>query len=55
MVRFFFHPHAGRLIPQRGRKPIIDTREEVWYGSVKKLIEDNSPEQISKTFKMDLS
>jgi len=47
------HIHAGRLSPQRGRKPIIDTRPEVWYEAVKKLIEDNSPEQISKTFKIE--
>lgn len=47
------HTHAGRLTPQRGRKPIIDTRPEVWYAAVKKLIEDNSPEQISKTFKIE--
>lgn len=47
------HSHAGRQTPQRGRKPIIDTRPEVWYAAVKKLIEDNSPEQISKTFKIE--
>lgn len=46
------HIHAGRLAPQRGRKPIINTRPEVWYEAVKKLIEDNSPEQISKSFKI---
>ena len=47
------HAHAGGLTPQRGRKAIIDTRPQVWYDAVKKLIEDNSPEQISKTFKIE--
>lgn len=40
------HAHAGGLTPQQGRKPIIDTRPEVWYEAVKKLIEDNSPELV---------
>ena len=30
------HAHAIRLIPQRGRKPIIYTRLEVWYEVVNK-------------------
>ena len=47
------HTHAGRLSPSRGRKPIIDVRPEVWYEAVKKLVEDYSPEQISKTFKIE--
>jgi IS30 family transposase len=47
------HAHAGRLPPSRGRKPIIDIRPEVWYEAVKKLVEDHSPEQISKTFKIE--
>ena len=47
------HAHAGRLSPSRGRKPIIDIRPEVWYEAVKKLVEDLSPEQISKTFKTE--
>ena len=47
------HAHAGRLTPSRGRKPIIDIRPEVWYEAVKKLVEDHSPEQISKTFKIE--
>ena len=47
------HKHAGRLSPSRGRKPIIDVRPEVWYEAMKKLIDDLSPEQISKTFKIE--
>jgi IS30 family transposase len=30
------HTHAGRLSPQRGRKPIMACRPEVWYEAVKK-------------------
>lgn len=47
------HTHASKLSPSRGRKPIIDIRPEVWYEAVKKLVEDLSPEQISKTFKIE--
>jgi len=47
------HKHAGRLSPCRGRKLIIDTWPEVWNEVVKKLVEDFSPEQISKTFKVE--
>ena len=31
----------------------MDTRPEVWYETIKKIVEDNSPEQISKTFKIE--
>ena len=47
------HTHAGRLLPSRGRKPIIDIRPQVWYEAIQKLVEDFSPEQISKTFKIE--
>ena len=47
------HASANKLSPARGRKSIIDTRPEVWYDAMKKLVEDLSPEQISKTFKKE--
>lgn len=57
-TRFEYSPskaerHANKLSPSRGRKPIINTRPEVWYEAVQKLVEDLSPEQISKTFKIE--
>ena len=45
--------HLRRQAPKRGRKSIIELRPEVWDESIKKLIHDNSPEQISKTFKAE--
>ena len=47
------HESANKLSFARGRKSIIDTRPEVWYDAMKKLVEDFSPEQISKTFKKE--
>jgi len=47
------HTHAGRLLPSKGRKPIIDIRPQVWYEAIQKLVEDFSPEQISKKFKIE--
>ena len=47
------HTHASRISPSRGRKSIIDTRPEVWHEAMKKLIEDFSPEQITKIFKIE--
>jgi IS30 family transposase len=45
--------HVRRQAPKRGRKPIIELRPEVWDEAIRKLIHDNSPEQISKTFKAE--
>ena len=37
------HSYAGRLLPSRGRKPMIDIKPQVWYEAMQKLIEDFSP------------
>ncbi len=47
------HKQASQISPSRGRKPIIEERPAVLYEAMKKLIADLSPEQISKTFKME--
>ena len=45
--------HVRRQAPKRGRKSILEMRPEIWDEAIKKILHDNSPEQISKTFKAE--
>jgi len=47
------HELASRLKPKTGRKQIAKIRPELWEESVRRIILDNSPEQISKSFKLE--
>ena len=47
------HELANRLKPKTGRKPLAKIRPELWEESVRRIILDNSPEQISKSFKLE--
>lgn len=47
------HELASRLKPKTGRKLLAKIRPELWEESVRRIILDNSSEQISKSFKLE--
>lgn len=47
------HKHAGRLAPERGRKRVLDSRPEILEEVFRKLFDRHSPEQISRSFKIE--